>query len=101
MQAIGIAIENVVQEFGLSNEDLEQRLKIKTAMEDLLHQKLPDCSLRLYGSSCSRFGFKTSDVNIDVQFPANMAQPDVLLLVQESLKNSGKKYLFTAFSFIS
>uniref|UniRef100_A0A8C4YJE5 RNA uridylyltransferase n=1 Tax=Gopherus evgoodei TaxID=1825980 RepID=A0A8C4YJE5_9SAUR len=88
IQAIGVAIENVVQEFGLNNEDLEQRLKIKTAMEDLLHQQLPDCSLRLYGSSCSRFGFKTSDVNIDVQFPDNMAQPDVLLLVQESLKNS-------------
>ncbi|XP_067424618.1 terminal uridylyltransferase 7 isoform X2 [Emydura macquarii macquarii] len=88
IQAIGVAIENVVQEFGLNNEDLEQRLKIKTAMEDLLHQKLPDCLLRLYGSSCSGFGFKTSDVNIDVQFPANMPQPDVLLLVQESLKNS-------------
>ncbi|EMP41232.1 Terminal uridylyltransferase 7 [Chelonia mydas] len=88
IQAIGVAVENVVQEFGLNNEDLEQRLKIKTAMEDLLHPKLPDCSLRLYGSSCSRFGFRTSDINIDVQFPANMAQPDVLLLVQESLKNS-------------
>lgn len=32
---------------------------------------------------------------------SQMAQPDVLLLVQESLKNSGKKYLFTGFSFIS
>lgn len=30
----------------------------------------PDCSLRLYGSSCSRLGFRDSDVNIDVQFPA-------------------------------
>ncbi|XP_064357946.1 terminal uridylyltransferase 7 isoform X1 [Dromaius novaehollandiae] len=88
IRAIGIAIENVVQEFGLNNEDLEERLKIKTTMENLLHQKLPESSLRLYGSSCSRFGFKTSDVNIDIQFPANMAQPDVLLLVQESLKNS-------------
>ncbi|XP_062455830.1 terminal uridylyltransferase 7 isoform X2 [Rhea pennata] len=88
IRAIGIAIENVVQEFGLSNKDLEERLKIKTAMEKLLHQKLPESSLRLYGSSCSRFGFKTSDINIDIQFPANMAQPDVLLLVQESLKNS-------------
>uniref|UniRef100_A0A8B9Q3I8 RNA uridylyltransferase n=1 Tax=Apteryx owenii TaxID=8824 RepID=A0A8B9Q3I8_APTOW len=88
IQAIGVAIENVVLEFGLNNEDLEERLKIKTTMENLLHQKLPESSLRLYGSSCSRFGFKTSDINIDIQFPANMAQPDVLLLVQESLKNS-------------
>ncbi|KFV78621.1 Terminal uridylyltransferase 7, partial [Struthio camelus australis] len=88
VRAIGVAIENVVQEFGLNNEDLEERLKIKTTMENVLHQKLPESSLRLYGSSCSRFGFKTSDINIDIQFPANMAQPDVLLLVQESLKNS-------------
>ncbi|NWU38121.1 TUT7 uridylyltransferase, partial [Hylia prasina] len=88
IQAIGVAIENVVQEFGLSNEDLEERLNIKTMMENLLRQKLPECSLRLYGSSYSRFGFKTSDINIDTQFPANMTQPDVLLLVQESLQNS-------------
>ncbi|NXI66330.1 TUT7 uridylyltransferase, partial [Anseranas semipalmata] len=88
IKAIGVAIENVVQEFGLSNEDLEERLNIKTAMEDVLHKKLPECSLRLYGSSCSRFGFKTSDINIDIQFPASMSQPDVLLLVQESLLNS-------------
>ncbi|KAM7024041.1 terminal uridylyltransferase 7 isoform 1-T1 [Acridotheres tristis] len=88
IQAIGVAIENVVQEFGLNNGDLEERLNIKTMMENLLHQKLPECSLRLYGSSYSRFGFKTSDINIDTQFPANMTQPDVLLLVQESLQNS-------------
>ncbi|NWZ97627.1 TUT7 uridylyltransferase, partial [Nesospiza acunhae] len=88
IQAIGVAIENIVQEFGLSNEDLEERLNIKTMMENLLRQKLPECSLRLYGSSYSRFGFKSSDLNIDTQFPANMTQPDVLLLVQESLQNS-------------
>ncbi|NXR79831.1 TUT7 uridylyltransferase, partial [Pycnonotus jocosus] len=88
IQAIGVAIENVVQEFGLNNEDLEERLNIKTMMENLLRQKLPECSLRLYGSSYSRCGFKTSDINIDTQFPANMTQPDVLLLVQESLQNS-------------
>lgn len=88
IQAISVAIENVVQEFGLNNEDLEERLNIKTKMENLLRQKLPECSLRLYGSSYSRFGFKTSDVNIDTQFPASMTQPDVLLLVQESLQSS-------------
>ncbi|KAJ7335589.1 hypothetical protein JRQ81_013530 [Phrynocephalus forsythii] len=88
IEAIGVAIEKVVQEHGLSQEDLEQRVGVQTAMENVLHQKLPDCSLRLYGSSCSRFGFKNSDVNLDIQFPTNMSQPDVLLLVQESLKNS-------------
>ncbi|NXY20868.1 TUT7 uridylyltransferase, partial [Atrichornis clamosus] len=87
-EAIGVAIENVVHEFGLNSEDLEERLNIKTVMENLLREKLPECSLRLYGSSYSRFGFKTSDINIDTQFPASMSQPDVLLLVQESLQNS-------------
>ncbi|XP_029472956.1 terminal uridylyltransferase 7 [Rhinatrema bivittatum] len=89
IQAIGIAIDKVVQKFGLNHEDVEKRLQIERAMENLIHQKLPDCSLRLYGSSCSRFGFKNSDLNIDIQFPASISQPDVLLLVQESLKNSG------------
>lgn len=41
IQAIGMAIEKVVQEFGINNEDLEQRLGIKSAMENVLHQKLP------------------------------------------------------------
>ncbi|KAM8802146.1 terminal uridylyltransferase 7 isoform 1-T6 [Rhynchonycteris naso] len=88
INAIGIAIDRVVQEFGLHNENLEQRLEIKRIMENVFQPKLPECSLRLYGSSCSRLGFKNSDVNIDIQFPAIMSQPDVLLLVQECLKNS-------------
>ncbi|XP_037706859.1 terminal uridylyltransferase 7 isoform X2 [Choloepus didactylus] len=88
INAIGIAIDKVVQEFGLHSENLEQRLEIKRILENVFQHKLPDCSLRLYGSSCSRFGFKNSDVNLDIQFPATMSQPDVLLLVQECLKNS-------------
>lgn len=88
IHAVGSAIDRVVQEFGLHNENLEQRLEIKHVMESVFQHKLPDCSLRLYGSSCSRLGFRDSDVNIDVQFPAIMSQPDVLLLVQECLKNS-------------
>ncbi|KAM6105328.1 LOW QUALITY PROTEIN: terminal uridylyltransferase 7 [Pterocles gutturalis] len=81
---------NVVQGVWLNNEDLEGRLNIKAVMDKLTANNSFCCRLvhlRLYGSSCSRFGFKTSD-NIDIQFPASMTQPDVLLLVQESLQNS-------------
>ncbi|ERE79351.1 terminal uridylyltransferase 7 isoform 2 [Cricetulus griseus] len=49
------------------------------------------CQMCLLGSPVNfpnRLGFRDSDVNIDVQFPAIMSQPDVLLLVQECLKNS-------------
>lgn len=88
LQAIGIAISKVVQEHGLDEEDLVERLSTVSAMEALIQENLPGCSLRLYGSSCSRMGFKNSDLNIDIQFPASMNQPDVLLLVQDSLKQS-------------
>ncbi|KAM6152800.1 terminal uridylyltransferase 7 isoform 2-T2 [Erethizon dorsatum] len=70
VRAVGVAIDRVVQEFGLHSEDLEQRLAVKRIVGNVLQHKLPDCSLRLYGSSCSRLGFKNSDVNIDIQFPA-------------------------------
>ncbi|XP_069084349.1 terminal uridylyltransferase 7 isoform X2 [Pleurodeles waltl] len=88
IKEIDLAIDKIVQKFGLNSEDLEQRLDIKRLMEMQLHQILPGSSLRLYGSSSTRFGFKKSDVNIDIKIPDSMAQPDVLLLVQESLKNS-------------
>lgn len=87
-KVIDLTIDKIVQSFGLSNKDLEQRLEIKRLMEKQVHQILPGSSLRLYGSSSTRFGFKQSDLNIDIQIPESMTQPDVLLLVQESLKNS-------------
>ncbi|KAG7481113.1 hypothetical protein MATL_G00063350 [Megalops atlanticus] len=86
--AVGVAIEQVLQERGLSEEDMRRRRVIVSSMEEVIRSVLPDCSLRLYGSSCTKFGFKDSDVNIDIQFPPNMHQPDVLLLVQESLSKS-------------
>nr|XP_006626679.2 PREDICTED: terminal uridylyltransferase 7 isoform X1 [Lepisosteus oculatus]XP_015218631.1 PREDICTED: terminal uridylyltransferase 7 isoform X1 [Lepisosteus oculatus]XP_015218642.1 PREDICTED: terminal uridylyltransferase 7 isoform X1 [Lepisosteus oculatus]XP_015218650.1 PREDICTED: terminal uridylyltransferase 7 isoform X1 [Lepisosteus oculatus] len=88
VKAIGSAIDKIVQEHGLSDDDITIRQQIVEYMQETIKSALPDCSLRLYGSSCTRFGFKDSDVNIDIQFPAHMHQPDVLLLVQESLKNS-------------
>lgn len=48
IKAIGVAIENVVQEFGLNSEDLEERLNIKTMMENLLRQKLPGIVCNLF-----------------------------------------------------
>ncbi|XP_066567157.1 terminal uridylyltransferase 7 [Amia ocellicauda] len=88
VKAIDTAIENVLKKYGLSGEDLIRRQQIVMSMEEIIKSVLPECSLRLYGSSCTKFGFKDSDVNIDIQFPTHMHQPDVLLLVQESLTNS-------------
>lgn len=117
LQAIGIAIGKVVQEHGLDEEDLVERLSTVSAMEALIQENLPGllqvclreivqlverfisiiffifltsqhsccftftgCSLRLYGSSCSRMGFKNSDLNIDIQFPASVSNLSISLL---------------------
>ncbi|XP_067886164.1 terminal uridylyltransferase 7-like isoform X2 [Heterodontus francisci] len=88
VRAVDAAINKLVQEHGITEEDVSKRHEITRRMEKVFQVLLPDCSLRLYGSSCTRFGFRDSDLNIDIQFPAHMNQPDVLLLVQESLKNS-------------
>ncbi|MFT7811851.1 terminal uridylyltransferase 7 isoform X1 [Arapaima gigas] len=87
-QVVGRAIQREVLKYGLTEKDVERRHHIVLSMEKVVRAVLPECSLRLYGSSCSRLGFKDSDVNIDIQFPSNMHQPDVLLLVQESLSKS-------------
>lgn len=86
VQAAEVAIEKVVQEFGLTNADLEHRHKIAQTMKEELEKNMRGCSVQLYGSSLSGFGFRDSDVNIDVSH--SMSQPDVLLEVQDSLKKS-------------
>ncbi|XP_061116919.1 terminal uridylyltransferase 7 [Conger conger] len=86
--AVEVALEQEVLAVGLSEEDVKTRRHILSSMQEVIRATLPDCSLRLYGSSCTKFGFKDSDVNIDIQFPSHMHQPDVLLMVQDSLSNS-------------
>ncbi|KAJ8005520.1 hypothetical protein DPEC_G00118810 [Dallia pectoralis] len=83
--AVGVALEGVVREQGMSDQDVEIRKHIVSNMQEVVKAVMPEVNLRLYGSSCTKFGFKDSDVNIDIQFPLHMHQPEVLLLVQESL----------------
>lgn len=41
ISAVGSAIDRVVREFGLHNENLDQRLEIKRVMESVFQHKLP------------------------------------------------------------
>uniref|UniRef100_A0A671QZJ4 C2H2-type domain-containing protein n=1 Tax=Sinocyclocheilus anshuiensis TaxID=1608454 RepID=A0A671QZJ4_9TELE len=88
--SISLALESVIAEFSLNDQDLKQRQNVLTLVEKVLQPVLPGCQFRLYGSSCTKFGFKDSDVNIDVKFPSHFQHPDVLLVAQEHLSKSGK-----------
>ncbi|KAG7257853.1 hypothetical protein CRUP_007426 [Coryphaenoides rupestris] len=88
LRAVDTAVLETARLQGISEGDFQQRQAVVRRMEEALQQQLSACSLRLYGSCLTRFAFKTSDVNIDVAYPASMTQPDVLIQVLEILKKS-------------
>uniref|UniRef100_A0A8C2I6P2 RNA uridylyltransferase n=1 Tax=Cyprinus carpio TaxID=7962 RepID=A0A8C2I6P2_CYPCA len=49
----------------------KSRIK-RSGFETTAKHPRSDCQFRLYGSSCTQFGFKDSDVNIDVKFPSHV-----------------------------
>lgn len=61
-----------------------------------------DCSLRVYGSSCSRMGFRNSDVNIDIQFPATVSTEtldfQVNVKIHENVDNEKKNQTWASFA---
>lgn len=89
LAALSFAVTELAKEQGITDDDFRVRQEIVEEMSKIITLSLPECSLRLYGSSQTKFALKGSDVNIDVKFPPKMNHPDLLIQVLGILKKSG------------
>ncbi|XP_077005758.1 terminal uridylyltransferase 4 isoform X7 [Tamandua tetradactyla] len=88
LAALSVAVTELAKEQGITDDDLRIRQEIAEEMSKVITTILPECSLRLYGSSLTKFALKTSDVNIDIKFPPKMNHPDLLIQVLGILKKN-------------
>lgn len=88
IRSLDFAVTDTALKYGLSDQDFQVRQTVLDRMERTVQDRLPACSLRMYGSCLTRFAFKSSDINIDVSVPPNMTQPEVLIQVLEIFKTS-------------
>ncbi|XP_041359697.1 terminal uridylyltransferase 4-like isoform X2 [Gigantopelta aegis] len=88
LAALDAAVEEIFLEHSLTEEDVQMRAQIVKEVETYIKKKLPDISLRIYGSSATGFGLKTSDINIDLFAPNASSVPKVLSDVFLLLKDS-------------
>ncbi|XP_058511122.1 terminal uridylyltransferase 4 isoform X3 [Ochotona princeps] len=88
LAALSVAVIELAKEQGITDDDLRVRKEIVEEMSQVITAVLPECSLRLYGSSLTKFALKSSDVNIDIKFPAKMSHPDLLIKVLGILKKN-------------
>ncbi|XP_012494798.1 PREDICTED: terminal uridylyltransferase 4 [Propithecus coquereli] len=88
LAALSVAVIELAKEQGITDDDFRVRQEIVEEMSKVITTFLPECSLRLYGSSLTKFALKSSDVNIDIKFPPKMNHPDLLIQVLGILKKN-------------
>nr|XP_009858669.1 terminal uridylyltransferase 4 isoform X1 [Ciona intestinalis] len=82
-----VLLTEVVAEV-MSESDVQLRTNTVQDLEQLISTHIPKSRVVLYGSSCSGFGFTSSDVNVDLQYPSTMRAPAALLKVLSLLQDS-------------
>ncbi|XP_072031740.1 terminal uridylyltransferase 4-like isoform X2 [Amphiura filiformis] len=78
-EALTNLLTSVVDKHKLTQQELDQRAKIVSRVEQVLQKELPKCKVHLYGSSVSGFGFKDSNVNLDIQMPPDVTPAEILV----------------------
>jgi DNA polymerase sigma len=88
-------IVKIVESCGISNQEISDRQRIVDQLNFLIASVGLPCHLTLFGSSASGFGFKSSDVNINITMESkNEALPDsneqakILSELYRTLQNS-------------
>uniref|UniRef100_A0A452QDS7 RNA uridylyltransferase n=1 Tax=Ursus americanus TaxID=9643 RepID=A0A452QDS7_URSAM len=81
LAALSVAVIELAKEHGITDDDLRVRQEIVEEMSKVITTFLPECSLRLYGSSLTKFALKNSDVNIDIKFPPRVSNMKNLFLL--------------------
>jgi len=92
LDSLNSLLLQVEKEHGLSQADLEMRKSVADNLHGLLNRHIPGCTVRLYGSSLSGFGLKTSNVNLDLQIVAD-SKPHLALLKTLEVLQSASDYI--------
>ena len=88
LDCLNSLLATVEREQGLSEADMKLRAGVASTVQQLLAPYLPGCSVRLYGSSLSGFGLKSSNVNLDLQISDDQLPHLALLRTFKILKES-------------
>lgn len=73
LAALSIAVVEPAKEQGTTDDDPRVRQDTAEETSKVIVTHSPECALRLYGSSPTKFALKSSDVNIDIKFPPKFA----------------------------
>ncbi|KAK3755615.1 hypothetical protein QZH41_017609, partial [Actinostola sp. cb2023] len=97
VKAMEALLDSVAKQHALiPDTDLSIRLQIAQEMTEVIQSKIPDTKLHLYGSSLTCFGFKSSDVNLDltlhgeVSVTITIEAPQALISIKELLMTNDK-----------
>ncbi|XP_076812263.1 terminal uridylyltransferase 7-like isoform X3 [Clavelina lepadiformis] len=83
-----LLVTSVLKGSVLEKEDLKQRKSVIGNLAIVIRKALPGAEVTMYGSSLSGFGFKTSDINVDIHPPSDIKAPIALITILDILAKS-------------